>query len=42
MTNDYRYWIISDSKLEQFKIKQKFEGLLIYMGNEFIRKDEFA
>lgn len=42
MTTDYRYWIISDSKLEEYNIKQKFEGLLIYMGNEFIKKDEFS
>lgn len=42
----YKYWIISENKLKEMgvsdEILSKFEGLLIYKGNEFIKKDELA
>ena len=42
----YKYWIISEVKLKEMyvndKVLSKFEGLLIYKGNEFVRKDEMC
>ena len=43
----YRFWIIQESKLKEMgesidNSKANFEGLLIYRGNEFVRKDEMA
>ena len=39
----YKYCIISETKLKEMGVNEeilsKFEGLLIYKGNEFVRKD---
>ena len=41
---NYRYWIITQEKLieieQKHQIVEKFEGVLIYKNNEFVRKDE--
>ena len=43
-SKDFRYWIISEPKLKSLgvsdEILSKFEGLLIYKGNEFVKTDE--
>jgi hypothetical protein len=42
----YKYWIISEMKLKEMGVSEeilsKFEGLLIYKGNEFVKKDEMS
>lgn len=42
----YRYWIIPQHNLEAIEkynnIQTKLQGLLLYHGQEFIRKDEYA
>lgn len=43
-SKDFRYWVISEPKLRSLGVKDellsKFEGLLIYRGNDFVRAFE--
>ena len=49
MGDDYRYWIIAERKIMEFdemaqdpQVWSVLEGILVYKGNSFVKRDELA